>query len=159
MVAQSKQWTQNLYDVDYHLWLVETLRQLEDNALESLDIEHLIEEILDLSRREKRRLDSLMTRLLEHLLKLQCWQVERQYNLNHWKREVRNFRKQINRDLRVSPSLRGYLEEQLDELYQDARELVADASGLPLADFPAVLVPDLDTVLDETWLPIDGDDG
>jgi hypothetical protein len=36
-----KQSTQNLYDVDYHLWLVETLKQLEDNVLESLDVEHL----------------------------------------------------------------------------------------------------------------------
>jgi signal transduction histidine kinase len=158
MVAQSKQWTQNLYDVDYHLWLVETLKQLEDNELESLDIEHLIEEILDFSRREKRRLDSLMTRLLEHLLKLQYWQAERRYNLNHWKREIRNFRKQINRDLKVSPSLKGYLAEQFDELYQDARELVADASGLPLAHFPVIPIAGLDMVLDETWLPIDGDD-
>ena len=158
MVAQSKQWTQNLYDVDYHLWLVETLKQLEENELESLDVEHLIEEILDLSRREKRRLDSLMTRLLEHLLKLQYWQAERRYNLNHWKREIRNFRKQINRDLKVSPSLKGYLAEQFDELYQDARELVADASGLPLAHFPGAPIAGLDVVLDETWLPIDGDD-
>jgi len=85
MVAQSKQVTQgqSLYDVDYHLWLLETLKQLEANALEALDIEHLIEEILDLSRREKRRLDSLLTRLLEHLLKLKYWQTERDYNHNH----------------------------------------------------------------------------
>ena len=26
MVAQSKQWTQNLYDVDYHLWLVDNAK-------------------------------------------------------------------------------------------------------------------------------------
>jgi hypothetical protein len=153
MVAQSKQATQTLYDVDYHLWLLETLRQLEGNALTSLDIEHLIEEIGDLSRREKRRLDSLLTRLLEHLLKLTYWQAALHNNTNHWKREIRNFRKQINRDLRVSPSLRGYLAEQLQELYQDARELAADASGLPLNHFPNRPIADLDTVLDEAWLP------
>lgn len=103
MVAQSKQMTQSqsLYDTDYHLWLLKTLKHLEANALESLDIEHLIEEISDLSRREKRRLDSLLTRLLEHLLKLKYWQAEHDYNRNHWKREIRNFRKQINRDLSV----------------------------------------------------------
>lgn len=153
MVAQSKQVTQSqsLYDTDYHLWLLKTLQQLEANALESLDIEHLIEEISDLSRREKRRLDSLLTRLLEHLLKLKYWQAEHGYN--HWKREIRNFRKQINRDLSVSPSLKGYLAEQFSDLYQDARELTADASGLSLNHFPEKPLANLDIVLDETWLP------
>jgi hypothetical protein len=155
MVAQSNQVTQSqsLYDVDYHLWLLETLNQLEANALESLDIEHLIEEISDLSRRERRRLDSLLTRLLEHLLKLKYWKTERDYNQNHWKREIRNFRKQINRDLSVSPSLKSYLAEQFNDLYQDARELTADASGLSLNYFPEKPLANLDIVLDEAWLP------
>lgn len=155
MVAQSKQATQSqgLYDTDYHMWLLETLKQLEANAFDAIDLEHLIEEIADLSRREKRRLDSLLTRLLEHLLKLKYWQAEREYNHNHWKREIRNFRKQINRDLSVSPSLKSYLAEQFNHLYQDARELAADASGLPINYFPEKPIANLDKILDEGWLP------
>ena len=160
MVAPLKPVTQSqsLYDVDYHLWLLETLNQLEAKALESLDVEHLIEEISDLSRREKRRLESLLTRLLEHLLKLKYWQTERDYSHNHGQREIRNFRKQINRDLRVSPSLKNYLVEQFNDLYQDARELAADASGLPLNSFLEKPIASLDAILDETWLPTVADD-
>jgi len=142
-----------LYETDYHLWVLETVHKLRNRELDTLDWENLIDEVLDLSRREKRRLESLLTRLLEHLLELKYWDSEREFNQNHWQREIRNFRKQINRDLKASPSLKSYLAEQSSELYQDARELVSDASGLPIEHFPESLIAPLEKVLDESWLP------
>ncbi len=153
MLTQPEPATKSLYDTDYHLWILETLRKLENKDFESLDLENLIEEVSDLSRREKRKLESLLTRLLEHLLKLKYWYSEKDHNQNHWQREIRNFRKQINRELLASPSLRSYLLEKLDELYQDARELVSDASGLSVNDFPPTAIANLEQILDENWLP------
>jgi hypothetical protein len=148
---QQKQ--KQLYETDYHLWLLETVKQLQNGEFEAIDWENLIDEVSDLSRREKRRLESLLTRLLEHLLKFKYWDGEREWNQNHWKREIRNFRKQIKKELKASPSLKNYLSEQWIELYQDARELVSDASGFPLAHFPEEPMAPLDQVLDENWLP------
>jgi hypothetical protein len=142
-----------LYETDYNLWVLETVKKLQNRELDSLDWKNLIDEVLDLSRREKRRLESLLTRLLEHLLKLKYWDSERGLNQNHWQREIRNFRKQIKRELKASPSLKNYLVEQFSELYQDARELVSDASGLPLDHFPESPIAPLENVLDENWLP------
>ena len=142
-----------LYETDYNLWVLETVKQLQNRELDSLDWENLIDEVSDLSRREKRRLESLLTRLLEHLLKLKYWDSERELNQNHWQREIRNFRKQIKRDLKASPSLKTYLTDQFLELYQDARELVSDASGLPIEHFPESTLAPLEKVLDENWLP------
>lgn len=73
MLTQSNQLTKSLYDTDYHLWVLETLKNLENKDFDSLDLENLIEEISDLSRREKRRLESLLICLFEHLLKLKYW--------------------------------------------------------------------------------------
>ncbi|PSO49225.1 MAG: DUF29 domain-containing protein [Cyanobacteria bacterium SW_9_44_58] len=162
MLTESQQKQKQLYETDYHLWVLETVKQLQNGEFEAIDWENLIDEVSDLSRREKRRLESLLTRLFEHLLKLKYWDAERQWNQNHWKREIRNFRKQIKKELKASPSLKSYLSEQLGELYQDARELVSDASGLPIDTFPEepMLLCDrpkdiapLDQVLDENWFP------
>ncbi len=153
MVAEPQPSTNSLYETDYHLWVLETVKQLENQQFNQVDWEHLIDEVLDLSRRQKRKLESLLTRLLEHLLKLKYWESEKVNNQNHWKREIRNFRKQIKKELRDSPSLKTYLSDQFLELYQDARELVADASGLSLQTFPEQPIADLEQVLDETWLP------
>jgi hypothetical protein len=153
MVAQLKTETKSLYDTDYNLWILETVKQLENRDLDNLDWENLIEEVLSLSRSDKRKLESLLMRLIEHLLKLGYWESERNYNQNHWRREIRNFRKQIKRELKASPSLKNYLFQIFDELYQDARELLADDSGLPIKTFPENPIASLEQILDETWLP------
>ena len=153
MVTELKKTAKNLYETDYNLWVKETAILLETRSFNRLDLENLIEEILDLSERKKRKLESLLTRLWEHLLKLKYWQSEKDYNQNHWKREVRNFRKQIKKELRVSPSLHNYLQEIFQECYQDARELVSDISGLSLAIFPVCPFISLEETLKEDWLP------
>ncbi|MGI0483546.1 DUF29 domain-containing protein, partial [Geminocystis sp. CENA526] len=70
MVAQLVKKQTNLYDTDYNLWILETVKKLENRDLDSLDWENLIEEVLGLSRSDKRKLESLLIRLIEHLLKL-----------------------------------------------------------------------------------------
>jgi len=107
MSTQSQQKQQQLYETDYHLWVLETVKQLQNGEFEAIDWENLIDEVSDLSRREKRRLESLLTRLFEHLLKLKYWDSQREWNQAHWQGEIRNFRIQIRRNLRESPSVNG----------------------------------------------------
>jgi hypothetical protein len=153
MITQSEQITKSLYETDYHLWVLETVKKLQNKAFDSLDLENLIEEVSDLSRREKRKLETLLTRLFEHLLKLKYWESARGQNQGHWEAEVLNFRKQIKKELRASPSLKPYLLEIFDECYQDGREIAATRSQLPLDIFPEMAIADMDRVLDENWLP------
>ena len=153
MVAELTQKPKNLYDTDYNLWVIETVKQLENRNFEAIDWENLIEEVSDLSRREKRRIESLLTRLFEHLLKLKYWESEKNYNHKHWKREIRNFRQQINKELKVSPSLKNHTIKIFDECYHNAIGLVSDVSGLPVDTFPPSPIANLEQVLDENWLP------
>ena len=81
----------NLYEKDYYLWLEKTINLLENNQFSDLDLENLIEEISSIGKSEKRSLESYLTRLLEHLLKLGYWQSELEYNQRGWKNEIRNF--------------------------------------------------------------------
>jgi hypothetical protein len=153
MVTQLKTESKSLYNTDYNLWVLETVKQLENRDLNNLDWENLIEEVLDLSERKKRKMENLLTRLIEHLLKLAYWQSEIERNQGHWAGEIRNFRLQIKRQLKASPSLKPYLREIFEECYQDARKIVSDRSRLALNTFPENPIASLEQILDENWLP------
>ena len=153
MVQERVSVQRSLYDQDYYLWLEATARFLEAGQLEKLDRENLLEEILDLGRRDQRKLESLLTRLWEHLLKLGYWRSELGRNQAHWRGEVTNFRVQIQRELKVSPSLRRYCEGVLEECYQDARRIVAQRAALPVELLPEEPISDLDQVLSLDWFP------
>jgi len=153
MLIQEKSSTQTLYDTDYNLWILETVKQLEKREFNALDLENLIEEVADLSRRDKNKLKSLLRNLFEHLLKLAYWQAELSRNESHWKGEIVNFRKQIQDLLENSPSLKPYLQQIFKKCYQDGREIAATRSQIPLSTFPEKAIGDLEQVLDESWFP------
>jgi type I site-specific restriction-modification system R (restriction) subunit len=132
MLTQANQSIKDLYDTDYHLWVMETVKLLENKAFDSLDLENLIEEVADLSRRDKQKLKSLLKRLVEHLLKLKYWQSQAERNAAYWKREILNFRQKIQEELADSPSLKPYLRQMYAQCYENGRKLAATASSLPL---------------------------
>jgi hypothetical protein len=158
MVAELRKIDKSLYETDYNLWVLEMVDKLQRRDLDALDWENLIEEVMDLSRRDKHRLESLLTRLLEHLLKLGYWHSEKERNQNHWRREIRNFRLQIKRLLKDSPSLKSYLSQIFDECYQNGRELARDSSGLLLGNFPEQPMASLEQTLDKDWFPSSPED-
>lgn len=153
MFAQVNTKIQSLYKIDYNLWVLETVQKLQNRDFASLDLENLIDEVIDLSRRDKRKLENLLTRLIEHLLKLAYWDSERERNIGHWQGEIRAFRKQIKKELRSSPSLKNYCQEIFEESYQDAKEIVSDKSLISLDKFPKLPIAKLEQILDENWFP------
>ncbi|NCO74570.1 MAG: DUF29 domain-containing protein [Cyanobacteria bacterium] len=153
MVAELIKNKQDLYDTDYNLWVLETVKKLEKRDLDSLDWDNLIEEVLDLSRRDKRKLESLLMRLIEHLLILKYWDLERERNRGHWQGEIINFRKQIKRILKDSPSLKPYLQDVFEECYQNGRDIAYQHSLLTLDTFPVAPIASIEQILDENWLP------
>ena len=147
----------NLYDSDYQLWLENTINQLRRGDFQAVDWPNLLEELADLGKNNRRALKSLLTRLLEHLLKLTYWQSQRDYNQAGWKKEIRNFRLQIADLLADSPSLKSYLREILAKCYLDARNLLVDETKLDASIFPGEVLANLEEILDENWLPDWGD--
>ncbi|MGI0479663.1 DUF29 domain-containing protein [Geminocystis sp. CENA526] len=153
MVAQLIKNQTNLYDTDYNLWVLETVKQLQNRDLDSLDWENLIEEVLDLSERKRRKITSLLMKLIEHLLILQYWECEKERNRGHWEREILNFRLQIIEELEDSPSLNNYLNSKFPDCYQKGRKLASKHSQLSLNTFPQKSIASLEQILDENWLP------
>lgn len=100
-----------LYDRDFNLWLQKTALDLKNKNLNAIDWNNLIDEIEGMGKSERRALQSYLQRLIEHLIKLNYWEAERDRCERGWKIEIIEFRSRIENILNDSPSLRNYLTE------------------------------------------------
>jgi hypothetical protein len=134
----------------YQAKVLRTLRT-RDNRF---DREHVAEEIEDWGKSERDAVESQITRVIEHFLKLAHSPAERpRYG---WMGSIADARRILRKKL--TPTLRSNAEQKAGELYQDARE----AAELALHDHgeheaAAALPPScpytLDQVLDRNWYP------
>ncbi len=125
--------TTNLYNRDYRDWLQQTAQLIKEGKFSEVDAANLIEEIEDLGRSEKQAIKSNLVILLLHLLKCK-YQPEKR--TNSWKASIREHRRRLRDDFKVSPSLKRYCEEVFDECYQDGREQAADEMEFAIDTFP-----------------------
>jgi hypothetical protein len=113
----------NLYEQDFQLWIEQTISSLETKQFNSLDIEHLIEELKELGKSEKRALESNLMVLLAHLLKLMIQHDAPDSMKNSWYRSIIEHRQRVLIALKNTPSLKSYLETALETAYPDGRNL------------------------------------
>jgi len=148
-LSPAKNDLKQLYETDDHLWLQETIKLLQTNRFDELDLENLIEELEDLGRSDKNKVVSLLEQIIRHLLYLQYWKTEVQNNKSHWEAEIDSFRTQLRRQL--TTHLYQYLEQELDTIYQDALRYVTKKTQLEV--FPVQCPYTLVQLLDINWLP------
>ncbi|WP_085999826.1 DUF29 domain-containing protein [Nostoc sp. PCC 7107] len=138
-----------LYDIDDSQWLEETVKLIKNHQLQELDLENLVEELEDLGREKKNAVASLLEQIIRHLLLLQYWTSESEYNSIHWPEEIYNFRTQLKR--RLTTSLRNYLDSELNFIYKDALGFVKIKTQNTV-DFPLECPYSLEQLLDIDWL-------
>jgi len=138
------------YLADFNSWIDQTAQLLRERRWHEIDVEHLIEEVEDLGKSERRGIASQLTRLLLHLLK---WQYQPQRHSDSWLDSITDARTQIELAIEDSPSLKNYAAEQLEESDQRARHQAAKQTGMQLSVFPEECPYPLELVLDEDWLP------
>lgn len=109
-----------LHESDFNLWVEEIKTKIQRRDIDDMDWDNLLDEIEDMRASQKRALDSYLQRLIEHVLKLKYWEAERDRCRQSWMVEVSNFRSRINRILKKNPSLKNYVANEYDDIYQDA---------------------------------------
>ncbi len=145
-----------LYETDFFAWTeaqAAALRRagaMRVNA--GLDWSHLADEIEAMGRSERAAVESLLERIILHLLKL-----EHSIAVTpraHWSKEIATFRLDIAKRLRRAPSLPGRID--LAEVYADARRRAAITlrdDGVDPAEVPQECPYALDQLLDAGWWP------
>ncbi|MBV5309199.1 DUF29 domain-containing protein [Chromatium okenii] len=130
-----------LYEKDYSAWAQRNAELLRSRNYAELDIEHLVEELSDMSKTERRELQSRLLTLLAHLLK---WEYQyqtlserwREFDGRSWRMTIIEQRKKIAVLLRQSPGLQSVLTDTIAAAYPDAVDLAHRETRLPLKTFP-----------------------
>ncbi|WP_232826174.1 DUF29 domain-containing protein [Cyanothece sp. BG0011] len=138
-----------LHEVDDYLWIQKTIKLLKEKKFNELDIENLIEELDDLGRERKNKVESLLRQIIIHLLLLEYWSKESQYNASHWKAEITEFRFQINGIL--TKNLQKFLVSRFELIYQNSLKYTKIKTELDT--FPPKCPYTLEQLLDEDWFP------
>lgn len=138
------------YTTDFSKWAQQTAKLLREQRWQEVDLVHLVEEVEDLGKTEKRGIASQLTRLLLHLLE---WQYQPERRSDSWLDSITDARLQIELAIQDSPSLKTYPLMQLEKSYRKARVSAAKQTHLSLSVFPEVCPFSLDNCLSEDWLP------
>jgi hypothetical protein len=141
---------QRLYEIDDSQWLEEMIELLKQRQFEKLDLEHLIEELVDLGSEKKNAVVSLLEQVIRHLLLLEYWTTERDNNQAHWESEIVSFRTQLRR--RLTTNLRNHLAKESASIYQDALIYVRTKTRFKV-DFPENCSYSLEQLLEIDFLP------
>lgn len=138
------------YNKDFYSWVKITAKLLREKRFDEIDLDNLIDEVETLGRSERKAVKSNLKVLLMHLLKYK-YQPEKRFK--SWLVTIKEHRQRLQDDLKDSPSLKPYFQENFTETYQQARELAALETDLPLEIFPleSPFVPE--QTLDYNYLP------
>lgn len=149
-----------LYEQDLQKWIEQTIATLQKRDFESLDIEHLIEELGDLGKSEKNTLKSNLMILLAHLLKLKVQADAPESMKGSWYSSVLEHRQRVLNNLADTPSLKSFLSEAMEKAYKDARKLAIKEGKLARfgvripneEEYPSILPFSVGQILDEDFM-------
>jgi hypothetical protein len=150
---------QSLYDKDFYGWIYHNIELIRLGQWEAIDKTLLIEELESMAKRDKHELTSQLIILIAHLLK---WQFQLKqlsqtwiaFEGKSWKRSIDEQRKQIQRQLNMSPSLKPYLLQAVAESYEDAVALASKETQLAITMFPPLCPYAIEQLLDEDFYPL-----
>jgi len=135
-----------LYDLDFPAWSerqAELLLRLSrgERVNTAIDWPHVIEEVRDLGRSELRAVTTLLTRALEHLLKIAGWPGGA---VNHWSVEALTFLLDAQRNWAPSMAQNVAVADLYDDALQVVRRMVIDGThAFPLPDLCPFTLSDL----------------
>ncbi|MDH3601206.1 MAG: DUF29 domain-containing protein [Candidatus Tectomicrobia bacterium] len=145
----------NLYDKDFPAWAEETAQLLTERRFEEIDLEALVDEVQDLSRREKETVKSFLETIIEHLLKVAHAPAPiLDNNLNGWTSTVRRTRRKLGEKLADSRVLLNYAAEKFDDAYAGALyDTMGSTADFGPVDWPEACPWSIDQVLDPDFIP------
>ncbi|MEK7989635.1 MAG: DUF29 domain-containing protein [Thiotrichaceae bacterium] len=144
------------YDTNFESWVSQHIDLLKARQWQAVDVEHLIEELEGLAKRDRNELVSHLVILLTHLLK---WQFQlnqlseqwTEFTGKSWKISIIEQRYHIQEQLDNYPSLKNYLADALIRAYPKAVSLAKKETGL--SHFPQVCPYTIEQLLDSDFYP------
>ncbi len=130
-----------LYEQDFPAWSAQTIALLSQARFGELDLDHLVEELGNMGKRERGELVNRLRVLLADLLKWQ-FQYRRlsarwaEIEGKTWRNSILEQRAALRYLLEQNHWLQGVLDDAIAESYPQAVELAADQTELTPGVFP-----------------------
>ncbi len=140
----------NLYRDDFCAWIEAQAALLRQGRLQDIDADLLAEELEAMGRRERNALVSRLIVLIAHLLK---WRFQATKRSSSRRGAIVEQRVQIAREIRLSPSLKPFLPDAIQEAYPDALRIATRETGIDASLFPTVCPFSETDLLDEDDWP------
>lgn len=141
---------ESLYETDFYSWTQEQAKLLKHQQWSQLDLPNLIEEIESLGKQQRAELRNRLKVLIGHLLK---WEHQAERRSRSWLMTIRVQRRESQELLEENPSLKPYLEEALQKIYESGRDLAVGETNLPLKTFPANCPYTLEAIFRDGFYP------
>lgn len=137
--------SKSLYDKDFCAWASMQSGFLKNGELDKLDRNHLSEEIESLGNEVERALESYLSNLLMHKLKIV---FQPTMHTRSWDLSIRDAHFHALKLIRKNPSLKHGLVDTFTDAYYSARLKAASETGLDLSIFPKDCPWTIDKILD-----------
>ncbi|MFB2979804.1 DUF29 domain-containing protein [Microseira sp. BLCC-F43] len=141
---------QSLYETDFYAWTQSQAKLLKHQQWSLLDLPNLIEEIESLGKQQRAELRNRLKVLIGHLLK---WEYQAERRSRSWLMTIRVQRRDTQELLDENPSLKPYLQETLQKIYEGGRDLATGETNLPRKTFPENCPYTLEEILNDSFYP------
>ncbi|MGC9120454.1 MAG: DUF29 domain-containing protein [Sulfurihydrogenibium sp.] len=132
-MVKAKEELKQAYNKDFYKWLQETRETIKSGKLENLDTEGILEVIEDMSRTLERKLESFIMRLMVHIYK---WENFPEKRSKSWRFSIISSQKEIKSLLEKNPSLKGKVEDLIQEAWDKATDWIVAETNLEYEDLP-----------------------
>ncbi len=140
----------SLYETDINEWVEQQINLIKHKKYEQVDWENLIEEIEDLSKRERDKFLSAIRLIIHHLLK---WEYQPEKRSNSWLTTIGRERNNLTFYLEDTPSLKKYWTgKEFERNYRRAKADAVNETGLSEWDFPEKCPYSVEQIK-SNWLP------
>lgn len=139
-----------LYETDFYAWTQKQAELLRNQQWSDLDLPNLLEEIESLGKQQRQELRNRLSILIGHLLK---WQYQPERRSRSWLATIRIQRRDTLKLLQDNPSLKPYLQEALQEAYENGKDLAVAQTNLPYKTFPSECSYTFEEILDNCFYP------
>ncbi|MBD1928915.1 DUF29 domain-containing protein [Trichocoleus sp. FACHB-90] len=141
---------QNLYETDFYAWTQQQALLLQQQQWTQLDLPNLIEEIESLGKQQRAELRNRLSVLIGHLLK---WEYQSERRSRSWLATIRVQRRDIQELLEENPSLKPYLQDALQKVYESGKNLASGETNLPVKTFPQDSPYTWEEIVSEVFYP------
>lgn len=121
------------YDKDLAAWVAQQVEYLRSGQFDKLDLENFIDEFEDVGRSARRSMHSYFVILIAHFLKLK---YQPEMASRSWIGSINNAKRELQRLIKESPSLKQEMEEHFKDAWEGALKLAIDDTGMKKSQFP-----------------------